>query len=79
MIQKANKIFLIIFFLYIKMTNNYYQRHKERLRQEAHKRYQNLPEEKKDKRRKKASERYQNFTEEEKEKECNKNFPEEQK
>ena len=29
------------------MTNNYYQQHKERLRKEACKRYQNLSEEKK--------------------------------
>ena len=46
------------------MLNNYYQKHKERLRKEACKRCQNLSEEKIDKRRK----RYQNFTEEEKEK-----------
>ena len=31
------------------MTNNYYQKHKERLRQEARERYQNLSEEEKDK------------------------------
>ena len=36
------------------MTNKYYQKHKERLRQEARERYQNLSEEEKDKRRKKA-------------------------
>ena len=46
------------------MLNNYYQKHKERLRKEACKRCQNLSEERIDKRRK----RYQNFTEEEKEK-----------
>ena len=50
------------------MLNNYYQKHKERLRKEARKRCQNLSEEKIDKRRKKTRERYQNFTEEEKEK-----------
>ena len=48
--------------------NNYYQKHKERLRKEACERYQNLSEEEKDKRQKKAPERYQNFTEKEKEK-----------
>ena len=42
------------------MTNNYYQKHKEKLRKEAHERYQNLSEEEKDKRQKKAQERYQN-------------------
>ena len=50
------------------MPNNYYQKNKEKLQKEAHKRYQNLSEEEKDKRQKKAQERYQNFTEEEKEK-----------
>ena len=44
---------------------------------EAHKRYQNLSEEK-EKRQKKACERYENFTEKEKEKQCNKNLSEEQ-
>ena len=48
------------------MVNKYYQKHNERLRKEAHKRYQNLYEEEKDKRRKKTRERYQNFTKEEK-------------
>ena len=31
------------------MTNNYYQKQKERLRKEARRRYQNLSEEEKDK------------------------------
>ena len=31
-------IFFIIFFLYIKMTTNYYQKHKEKLRKEARER-----------------------------------------
>ena len=48
------------------MTNKYHQKHKERLRKEARKKYQNLSKEEKDKRRKKAQERYQNLTEEEK-------------
>ena len=43
------KIFFIIFFLYIKMTNKYYQKHKERLQKEARKKYQNLFEEEKEK------------------------------
>ena len=52
------------------MVNNYYQKHKERLRKETKETYQNLCEQNKDKRRIKARERYQNFTEEEKEKRC---------
>ena len=36
------------------MTNNYYQKHKERLQKEARKNYQNLFEEEKNKRRKKV-------------------------
>ena len=32
------------------MTNKYYEKHKERLRNEAHKGYQNIFEEEKDKR-----------------------------
>ena len=39
------------FFLYIKIRNNYYQKHKEKLRKESQERYQNLSEEEKDKRR----------------------------
>ena len=39
------------------MTNNYYQKHKGRLRKETHKTHQNLSE---DKRQKKVRERYQN-------------------
>ena len=42
----------IFFFLYIKMTNNYYQKHKEQLRKEARERYQNLSKEEKDKKQK---------------------------
>ena len=62
------KNIFINFFLYIKITNNYYQKHKERLRKEAREKYQNLSEEEKGKRQKEARERYQNLTEEEKEK-----------
>ena len=47
------------------MTQEYYQKHKERLQKEARERYQNLSEEEKEKRRRKARERYQNLTEEE--------------
>ena len=39
---------------YIKVVNTYYQKYKERLRKEAHERYQNLTQEEKDKRQKKA-------------------------
>ena len=41
------------------MTNNDYQKHKERLRKEAREKYQNLSEEEKDKRQKRTRERYQ--------------------
>ena len=50
------------------MTNNYDQKHKERLRKEVRERYQNLSEEEKDKRRKKLRERYPNIPEEQKQK-----------
>ena len=36
------------------MTNNYYQKHKERLQKEALERYQNVSEKEKEKRRKKG-------------------------
>ena len=54
--------------MFIKMTNNNYQKHKERLRKEAREKYQNLSQEKKNKRQKKAQERYQTFTVDKKEK-----------
>ena len=73
------KYFLQIFFLYIKMTTNYYQKHKEKLRKEARERCQNLSEEEKDKKRKQIRERYQNFNKEEKEKKNSKNLSEEKK
>ena len=47
-------MFFCIFFLYIKMTNDYYQKNKERLRKEARKRYQNLSQEENEKNMKKA-------------------------
>ena len=40
------------FFLYTKMLNNYYQKHKEKLQKEACERYQNLSLKEKDKRQK---------------------------
>ena len=64
------------------MTNEYYQKHKERLRRGARERYHNLSDKEKDNRRKKAQEIYQSFTEEEKEKrhqyyqECKQKLPE---
>ena len=50
------------------MTNNSYQKTKEKLQKEACKRYQNVSEVEKDTKPKYARERYQTFTEEEKEK-----------
>ena len=44
------------------MVNKYYQKNKDKLRQEARERYQNLSEEKKEKRRKKTRNRYKNFS-----------------
>ena len=46
-----------MFFLYIKMVNNYYQKHEERLRKEAREKYQNLSEKENGKRQKKTRER----------------------
>ena len=57
-----------LFCIYIKLVNKHYQKNKDRLRQEARERYQNLSEEKKEKRRKKARNRYKNFSKEEKQK-----------
>ena len=45
--KKTDKTFFYIFFLYIKMTNNYYQKHKEKLSKKTRERHQNLSEEKK--------------------------------
>ena len=47
--KKTDKSIFIIFFLYIKMTNNYYQKNKEKLQKEARDGYQILSEEEKDK------------------------------
>ena len=65
--KKTDKIFLI-FLLYTKMTNIYYQKHKEKLQKEGCERYQNLYGEEKDKNHQYARERYKNLSEEEKEK-----------
>ena len=42
--KKTIKIFFYNFFLYIKMVNNYYQKHKEKPRKLACEGYQNFPE-----------------------------------
>ena len=61
------------------MKNNYYQKHKERLKKNPCEIYQNFSKEEKDKRHKEAQEIYQNFTKEEKGKRCHKNLSEEKK
>ena len=71
--KNANKtneklFFNILCFVYMKMANKYYQKHKEKLRKEARERYQNLSEKKRKKGKKKACDRYRNFLDEEKEK-----------
>ena len=64
-----NKILIYkICFLSIKIVNDYYQKHKERFRKEACKKYQNLSEGEKNKRPKKVRETYQKLPEEQKEK-----------
>ena len=45
-LKLIKNIFDNYFFLYIKMKNNYYQKHKEKLWKEAHETYENLTEEK---------------------------------
>ena len=59
------KYFFRIFSTY---ENGKYLKHKEKVRKEAHERYQNLSEEEKEKRQKKAQDIYQDHSEEEKEK-----------
>ena len=56
LMKKIKKYFSITFF----SIDQYYQKHKERLRKEAREKYQNLSEEKKGKRRKKVRDRNQN-------------------
>ena len=49
--KKPDKIYIYIFFLYIKMTNNYFQKNKKNFQKETRERYQNLSKEEKDKKR----------------------------
>ena len=58
---KANNFF-VKFFVYIKMINKYYQKHKEILQKGACERHQNLSEEEKDRRWKMVRDRYKNLT-----------------
>ena len=60
----------------MEVTNEYYQKHKERIQKEPRERYQNLSEEEKDKkgRWKKIQESYQILTKEEEEKRQKKSF-----
>ena len=51
-------MFLIIFFLYVKKSNKYYQKHTGKLRKEVRERYQNPSEEEKYKKQKRFRERY---------------------
>ena len=62
---KHVKYFFLLFFLYIKISNNYYQKHKERLQKETHGKYQNLCEEEKNKSWKKTRERQEEGEEKE--------------
>lgn len=48
-------------FLYIKIGNNYYKKHKERLQIEEREKYQNLFEKEKDKRQKKGCRKTSKF------------------
>ena len=54
--------FFVKFFVYIKMVNKYYQKHKEILQKEACERHQKLSEEEKDRRWKMVRDRYKNLT-----------------
>ena len=58
---KANNFF-VKFFVYIKMVNKYYQKHKEILQKGACERHQNLSEEEKDRRWKMVWDRYKSLT-----------------
>ena len=65
---KFHPFFLIIFFIYMKMSKNlsatYYQENKERLQKRARERYENLSKEKK--KQHYGSERYKNLSEDKK-------------
>ena len=65
--KQTDKIFFIIFFLYIKILTGYYQNTQKKLSKKARERYQNLSEEEKDKKHQHARERYRNLSGEEKE------------
>ena len=58
---KANNFF-VKFFVYMKMVNKYYQKHKEILQKGACERHQNLSEEEKDRRWKMVRDRYKSLT-----------------
>ena len=86
LIYEAYKnIFYKLFFLYIKMTNKYYQEHKEKLQKEGRERYQSLSKEQKSKKVKKSPRKILEFYWKRKRKkdhynsERNKNISEEQK
>ena len=64
--KETDKNMSLIFFLYIKMANNYYQKNKEKLQNEARKRYQYFSEEEKNKKRQYACKQYRNLSEKEK-------------
>ena len=63
---------MFFFFIYIKISKNlstkYYQENKERLRENARERYQNLSKEEKGKKRQYCRKRYKNLSENEKQK-----------
>ena len=79
-----NKIFLNFFSLYIKITTNYYQKRKEKLRKEARERYQSLFEEEKEKSKKRIETDIKIFLKRKRKKrqyhhECNTNLSEKKK
>ena len=60
-------VFYNFFFVYIKVVNKYYQKHKENLQKEGRERYENLSEEEKEKKKHQHHcERNKNLSEEEK-------------
>ena len=67
--KKTNEMFFLNFFfyIYIKMTNNYHQKNKEKLSKNARERHQNFSEEEKGKKYQYACRQYRNLSEEEKE------------
>ena len=66
--KETDKNMSLIFFLYIKMANNYYQKNKEKLQNEARKRYQYFSEEEKNKKCQYACKQYRNLSEKKKKK-----------